>query len=147
MSKVKLEFGLVLLPLLLSACAGLPGTAARPAAPAQHHYGSADILREADRLATQVKEGMLSRTQAADQLNRFRLAHVGHNSIDDTNFAWYRAVAVARDRNQLSQEESVTRICTRQMQWHRRWTQMDNRPANPAFTNFLMEVCDLPPLK
>jgi hypothetical protein len=146
MKKVKARFGLALLPLLLTACAGLPGTAVRPAAP-PHRYGSADILREADRLASQVKDGTLSRTQAADQLNRFRLAHIGHNSIDDTNFAWYRAMAVARDRNQISQEESMTRICTRQMQWHRRWAQMDNRPSNPAFTNFLMEVCDLPPLK
>jgi hypothetical protein len=146
MMKVKARFGLVLLPVLLTACAGLPGTAPRPAAPV-HHYGSADILREANQLASQVKDGDLTRTQAADRLNRYRLSHIGHNSIDDTNFAWYRALAVERDRNQISQEESMTRICTRQMQWHRRWPQMENHPANPAFTNFLMEVCDLPPLQ
>ena len=143
---MKQRLGLVLLVALLTGCAGLPAVTPGNQAAAPKHYGSADILREADRLASQVKDGELNRVEAADRLNRYRLAHVGHNAVDDNTFTLYRSLAVAREQNRLSQDESMARMHSRLIEWQNRWPEMARRPANPAFTNFLMTVYGLPPL-
>jgi len=31
--------------------------------------------------------------------------------------------------------------------WQRRWPGLQNKPANPAFTQFMFKVYNLPPLK
>lgn len=144
---MKVRLGLVVLLVSLAGCANFPGLApGQQREEAPRRYGSNDILREADHLASRVKNGEITRVEAADQLNRFRLAHIGRNVVDDNTFALYRSLTVARERNQITQDASMSRMHARLIEWESRWPTMNHRPANPAFTNFLMTVYDLPPL-
>ena len=59
-----------------------------------HYSDVAKIRAEANRLGTQVREGKLTKVQAAQHLNRFRLDLVGHNSVDDSVYEVYLRSAV-----------------------------------------------------
>jgi len=152
---MKARYGLFLLSAaLLSGCAGFPhfgvstGQQARPKPLHQHRANdSAAILGEANRLATLVREGEMTRIEAADQLNRYRLARVGHNFVDDNTYATYRSLTVAREKNQITQDEFQSRMLDRLQEWQLRWPKLTQRPANPAFTNFLMDVYNYQQLK
>ncbi|NDV12888.1 hypothetical protein GZH52_08745 [Crenobacter sp. HX-7-9] len=148
----------MLIAFSLTGCAQLglkPVTPAPvvPAKPAQVAPAPADLserlLFEANRLAEEVKAGRLTRTQAADQLGRARIAWVGRNPVDDETFRLYRQISVERDTGQISQAESQRKMDDALKRWQRRWVQLplSARPANPAFTNFLMKVYGLPPLQ
>jgi hypothetical protein len=146
---------LLLVSLLLTAC----GSFKQPPSPIQSGHGgitrasapqasrSGLIFREANRLAGEVEAGRMSRVEAADALNDYRLRVVGSNRVDDSTFATYRYLAVERDSNGMSAEESHARMEMRLREWQRKWGDMRNRPADPAFTNFLMQLFDLPPLQ
>ncbi|MBV8049176.1 MAG: hypothetical protein JO171_18655 [Paludibacterium sp.] len=121
------------------------GSAARPAAAQPSHVSL--IFREANRLAGEVEAGRLSRTEAADQLNVYRVRVAGSNRVDDSTFATYRYLAISRDRNEMTAEESHARMEMKLRDWQRKWPALSNRPADPAFTNFLMQLFDLPPLQ
>lgn len=154
---MKARYGyLLLFAALLSGCAGFPdfGSSRRPShawpkphVQPQRANDSAAILAEANRLATQVRNGELSRGEAADRLNRYRVERVGHNVVDDSTFATYRSLTVAREKNQINQEEFQSRMQARLQDWQVRWPTLQQRPANPAFTNFLMDVYNYPQLK
>ncbi|TDR82233.1 hypothetical protein [Paludibacterium purpuratum] len=146
---------LLLFSLSLAACGSFKqppspvqsgrGAAARAAAPQPARAGM--IFREANRLADEVGQGRLTRVEAADQLNIYRLRVVGANRVDDSTFATYRYLAVQRDNNGMSAEESHSRMEMKLRDWQRKWPTLRNRPTDPAFTNFLMQLFDLPPLE
>jgi len=117
-----------------------------PAPVVQPPSSSEAMLSEANRMAERVKAGELTRVQAADQLNAYRLRNVGHNPVDDDVFATYRQITVQREANQISQEESQARMDAKLRDTLRRWPKLKAKPANPAFTNFLLKVYGLPPL-
>jgi len=133
----------------LGGCAGLQSAlfpaSERTAVSAKQDRAS-QILIEANRLADRVKNGELTRLQAADQLNLVRLRLVGANQVDDSTFASYRYLAKQRDLGLLTQEQSHAKLETRLRDWQQRWPRMSKRPADPAFTNFLLRLYDLPPL-
>lgn len=116
---------------------------AAPAAPQRSKL----IFAEANRLAAEIEAGRLSRLEAADQLDVYRLRVAGRNRVDDSTYATYRYLAAERDRNAISAEESHSRMEMKLRDWQRRWPGMQNRPADPAFTNFLMQLFDLPALQ
>lgn len=140
----------------LSACTNLIPPAPTPSRPpvrptiplpSPRHDSKIDILRrEASQLAAQVGRGTLSRTAAADQLNIVRLRVVGANLVDDNTFAMYRYLAVERDADRLTQDESQAKMEKRLHDWRKRWPKLRNPPADPAFTNFLLGVYGLPRL-
>lgn len=140
----------LLLAMLLAGCsvfhqAAAPvgrGGAATAPTPAAYHAGL--IFNEAHRLAGRVEQGELTRLQAADALNQYRLRLVGANRVDDSTFATYRHLAQKRDQGLMSAEESHARMEARLRDWQRRWPRLPRRPADPAFTNFLMQLYDLP---
>ncbi len=145
---------LLLFSLLLSAC----GSLKQSAAPVQSGGRSATvrgsalqppsrtplIFREANRLAGEVEQGHLTRLEAADELNTFRVRVAGSNRIDDSTFATYRYLAAQRDSGRMTAEESHSRMEMKLRDWQRLWPGMRNRPVDPAFTNFLMQLFNLP---
>jgi hypothetical protein len=154
---MKARYGLLLLfTALLAGCAEFPdfGGTRRPtyrakprvAVPSTANDTNA-IFNEANRLALRVKDGGLTRLEAVDQLNRYRVDRVGHNYVDDNTFATYRALTLARERGQINQDQLRARMQSRLQEWQARWPNLKQRPANPAFTNFLMEVYNYPPLR
>ncbi|WP_024303707.1 hypothetical protein [Pseudogulbenkiania sp. MAI-1] len=104
------------------------------------------LLKEANRLADEVKAGRLSRTAAADQLNAYRLRAAGPNLVDDNTFATYRYIAVERDAGRMSPTEAQDKMDAKLREWLRAWPRLRQKPADPAFTNFLLKVYRLPPL-
>jgi len=102
------------------------------------------IFHEANRLAVLVEKGELTRVEAADELNGYRLRIVGSNRVDDATFATYRYLATMRDDGKMTAEESHARMERKLLEWQRRWPKLSSRPVDPAFTNFLMQLYDLP---
>lgn len=142
---------LFLCMLTLSAC----GSFRQASAPVQSGRGATAsapsraglVFREANRLAGQVEQGELTRLQAADQLNAYRLRVVGSNRVDDSTFATYRYLAGMRDSGQMTSEETHSRMELKLRDWQRRWPRLASRPADPAFTNFLMQLYGMPLLQ
>lgn len=123
-------------------------TARVPYRLAETHWTDVSKIRdEATRLSYQVSEGKLTKVQAAQYLNRFRIQQVGRNSIDDSMYEVYLRSAVDSQRGAITTEQSKLYIQNALRGWHQRWPNMRNKPANPAFTNFLMEVMSMRPLQ
>ncbi|OHX14915.1 hypothetical protein [Chromobacterium sphagni] len=145
--------------LMISLLAGLAGcsslqqlgapvhSASQTSQPPAHAAGKVDLLlAEANRLADQVKSGALTRTAAADQLNAARLRIVGSNAVDNDNFAVYRQLTVERDAGRLDSDAFRSRLELHLREWMRRWPKYAPKPADPAFSNFLLKLYGLPPL-
>lgn len=113
---------------------------------ASHWTDVAKIRDEATRLSYQVANGTITKAQAAQLLNKFRLAQVGHNSVDDEMYAIYLRSAVESQQGRIDTAQSKRYIQDGLSGWQQRWPNMTNKPANPAFTNFLMEVMQMKPL-
>lgn len=112
----------------------------------QHWSDVAKIRAEALRLGTQVQNGTLTKVQAAQLLNRFRLNLVGRNSIDDSVYEVYQQAAVDSQRGSITPSQSKAYVENALRGWQQRWPNMANRPTNPAFTNFLLEYMGMTPL-
>ena len=112
-----------------------------------HWADVSKIHDEARRLSTQVSQGSLTKVQAAQYLNRFRIQQVGRNSVDDSMYEVYLRSAVDSQRGEITTEQSKQYIQGALRGWQQRWKNMDTKPSNPAFTNFLMEVMGMQPLK
>lgn len=113
-----------------------------------HHWTYvAKIRAEANRLGTQVASGSITKVQAAQMLNRFRLNLIGRNSVDDSVYEVYQQAAVDSQRGVISAEQSKAYIENALRGWQQRWPNMSNKPSNPAFTNFLLEYMGMQPLK
>ncbi|AUH53511.1 hypothetical protein CXB49_03560 [Chromobacterium sp. ATCC 53434] len=140
---------------LLAGCSalkqlGVPvqsGSPSRPAQQAPRVASKVDqLLAEANRLADRVKTGELTRTAAADQLNAARLRIAGSNPVDNDNFAVYRQLTVERDAGRLDSDAFRSRLELHLREWMRRWPRYSPKPADPAFSNFLLKLYGLPPL-
>lgn len=115
---------------------------------ASNHWTDVSKIRdEATRLSYQVSQGKLTKVQAAQYLNRYRIQQVGRNSVDDSMYEVYLRSAVDSQRGAISTEQSKLYIQNALKGWQQRWPSMRSKPSNPAFTNFLMEVMGMEPLK
>lgn len=115
---------------------------------ASTHWTDVSKIRdEATRLSYQVSQGKMTKVQAAQYLNRFRIQLVGRNSVDDSMYEIYLRSAVDSQRGEITTEQSKLYIQNALRGWQQRWKNMGNKPSNPAFTNFLMEVMGMTPLK
>ncbi|OSI13323.1 prokaryotic membrane lipolipid attachment site family protein [Neisseria canis] len=115
---------------------------------ASTHWTDVSKIRdEATRLSYQVSKGQLTKVQAAQYLNRFRIKQVGRNTIDDSMYEVYLRSAVESQRGAINTDQSKLYIRNALQGWQQRWPSMENKPSNPAFTNFLMEVMDMKPLQ
>lgn len=117
---------------------------------APNHWADvAKIRDEAGRLSAQIAEGRITKVQAAQYLNRYRETLVGRNPVDDAMYDVYLRSAVESQSNRISTQQSKQFIQHALQGWQQRWPNMptESKPINPAFTNFLMEVMGLPPLK
>ncbi|QEY23586.1 prokaryotic membrane lipolipid attachment site family protein [Neisseria animalis] len=114
---------------------------------ASHWTDVAKLRDEATRLVSQVSQGKLTKVQAAQLLNRFRIQLVGRNSVDDAVYDVYLRSAIDSQRGVISSEQSKTQIQSTLRGWQQRWKNMDSKPNNPAFTNFLLEYMNMTPLK
>ncbi len=116
---------------------------------ASGHWSDVSRIREeATRLSYQVSQGRMTKVQAAQYLNRYRIQQVGRNTVDDSMYEVYLRSAVDSQRGEISTEQSKIYIQNALRGWQQRWRNMGaNRPSNPAFTNFLMEVMSMSPLK
>ena len=137
---------------LLTACPGLripyTGKGDIESEGQKSPYGlqSHQILIEANRLAGLVSKNQLTRVQAAQALDRYRVDLVGHNAVDDALYATYLRVAVDRQNGRIDAQGAQNRMQSELEKWQGRWVKLKNKPDNPAFTNFLMQVFKLPPL-
>ena len=112
------------------------------------HWGDVAKLRaEAQRLGLQVRSGKITRVQAAQYLNRYRLKLVGANSVDDSVYDVYLRAAVDSQSGKISPQQAKNYVENALKGWQQRWPHMSRRPSNPAFTNFLMEVMGMQPLR
>lgn len=148
-----------LLAISLNACVTLPMGGGSSSAPvtqsnqvgyrlaSTHWTDVAKIRQEAQRLGAEVGAGKITKIQAAQYLNRYRLNLVGSNQIDDSMYEVYQKAALDSYRGVISQEQSKQYVISALRGWQQRWSSMSVKPANPAFTNFLMEVMELQPLK
>ncbi|KLT72397.1 prokaryotic membrane lipolipid attachment site family protein [Neisseria arctica] len=114
---------------------------------ASHWSDVSKIRDEATRLSYQVSQGQLTKVQAAQYLNRYRIQLVGRNAVDDSMYEVYLRSAVDSQRGEISTEQSKLYIQNALRGWQQRWPNMRNKPKNPAFTNFLMEVMNMKPLQ
>ena len=115
---------------------------------APNHWTSvAKIRAEANRLGTQVRAGKLTKVQAAQHLNRFRLNLVGSNSVDDSVYEVYQQAAVDSQRGVISSQQAKDYVENALRGWQQRWPNMQNKPTNPAFTNFLLEFMGMKTLQ
>ena len=115
---------------------------------ASRHWTDVSKIRdEATRLSYEVSQGKLTKVQAAQYLNRYRIQLVGRNAVDDSVYEVYLRSAVDSQRGAISTEQSKLYIQNTLKGWQQRWPNMQSKPANPAFTNFLMEVMGMEPLK
>lgn len=115
---------------------------------ASSHWSDVSKIRdEATRLSYQVSQGKITKVQAAQYLNRYRIQLVGRNSIDDSMYEIYLRSAVDSQRGEISTEQSKLYIQNALRGWQQRWKSMNSKPSNPAFTNFLMEVMNMAPLQ
>ena len=89
----------------------------------------------------------MTKVQAAQYLNKFRIQLVGRNVVDDSVYEVYLRSAVDSQRGEINTEQSKLYIQNALRGWQQRWKNMDTKPSNPAFTNFLMEVMGMQPLK
>lgn len=123
-------------------------TPSRTYSVAASHWSDVSKIRdEATRLSYQVSQGQLTKAQAAQYLNRFRINLVGRNPVDDDMYEIYLRSAVDSQRGAISTEQSKLFIQNALRGWQQRWPNMQNKPNNPAFTNFLMEVMNMKPLQ
>lgn len=139
----------------LTACGSLqqiaapvhPGAAAASTPTVRPASGKVDqLLDEANRLADRVKSGELTRTAAADQLGAARLRIAGANAVDNDNFAVYRQLTVEREAGRIDSDAFRARLEAHLREWMRRWPKYTPKPADPAFSNFLLKLYGLPPL-
>ena len=91
-------------------------------------------------------KGELTKVQAAQLLNDYRIKLVGHNSVDDSVYAVYLRAATQSQSGQINTEQSKRLIQNSLSGWNQRWPNMRSKPTNPAFTNFLNEVMGVAPL-
>lgn len=115
---------------------------------ASSHWSDVSKIRdEATRLSYQVSQGKMTKVQAAQYLNRYRIQLVGRNSVDDSMYEVYLRSAVDSQRGEITTQQSKLYIQNALRGWQQRWKSMSARPSNPAFTNFLMEVMNMTPLQ
>ena len=114
---------------------------------ANHWTDVANIRNRANELSIRVGQGELTKVQAAQLLNDYRIQLVGHNSVDDNMYTVYLRAATQSQSGQISTEQSKRLIQNALSGWGQRWPDMQNKPTNPAFTNFLNEVMGVPALK
>ena len=112
-----------------------------------HYSDVAKIRFEATRLSDQVGKGQITKVQAAQYLNRYRIQLVGKNPVDDNVYEVYLRAAVDSQRGAITTEQSKLYIQNALKGWQQRWPNMTNKPTNPAFTNFLMELMNMQPLQ
>lgn len=112
-----------------------------------HWMDVAKISDEATRLSYQVSIGKMTKVQAAQYLNNFRKRLVGRNAVDDSMYEIYLRSAIDSQRGEINTEQSKLYIQNALRGWQQRWENMDAKPNNPAFTNFLLEVMKMQPLK
>ncbi|XLM20126.1 hypothetical protein MKD33_17045, partial [Chromobacterium piscinae] len=93
-----------------------------------------------------VKSGELTRTAAADQLGAARLRIAGSNAVDNDNFAVYRQLTVEREAGRIDSDAFRAKLEAHLREWMRRWPKYTPKPADPAFSNFLLKLYGLPPL-
>lgn len=112
------------------------------------HWGDvAKIHEEATRLSYQVSQGKMTKVQAAQYLNRYRIQLIGRNNVDDNMYEVYLRSAVDSQRGVIDTNQSKRNIKEALKGWQKRWKNMNVKPNNPAFTNFLLEHMDMAPLK
>jgi outer membrane PBP1 activator LpoA protein len=147
---MKLIIALVLAAGILSGCSTSSPWPA-PLGSVQHattvrHDKARQLFDQARQLGERVKEGELTRVQVADQLNLLRLRLVGHNPVDDATFNTYRYLAGQRDNGAIDSASAQSRMEMTLRDWQQRWPLLARHPADPAFTNFLLQLYDLPPM-
>ena len=115
---------------------------------AQSHWTDvAKIRAEAQRLGGQVRAGQMTKVQAAQHLNRFRQNLVGRNSVDDSVYEIYLQAMVDSQRGTITAAQSKAMIEHALRGWQQRWPHLNNKPNNPAFTNWLLEFMGMQPLQ
>ena len=112
-----------------------------------HWTDVSKIRDEATRLNDQVGQSKITKVQAAQYLNRFRLKLVGSNPVDDSVYEAYLRSAVDSQRGAITSAQSKQYVQNALKGWQQRWPNMRNKPNNPAFTNFLMELMNMQPLQ
>ena len=133
----------------LAGCANLPQwfPVSQPPATQRGNSAADTLLAEADRLADRVGKGELNRVQAAEKLGETRIKLVGRNLVDDDVYRLYYQIAQLRDAGRIDGDAARKQMEDRLRYWQRRWPGLQNKPANPAFTQFMFKVYNLPPLK
>ncbi|MDO4433058.1 MAG: hypothetical protein Q4B82_00555 [Alysiella sp.] len=105
-----------------------------------HWTDVAKIRAEAQRLTTLIGNGSMTKVQAAQHLNRYRLQLVGSNGVDDSVYEVYQYAAVESQRGSMTSAQARAYLENALKGWQQRWSSMQQKPANPAFTNFLLET-------
>lgn len=132
--------------LLMLSLLWLAGCASLPELGGGGHAAADVLMREAQQLAPRVGKGELTRVQVADKLDALRQQQVGRNAVDDDVFRTYRRIAQQRDAGQIDSARAQKQMEDRLEMWQRRWPTLADKPANPAFTQFLLKLYSLPPL-
>ncbi len=144
---------------LLSGCVvsvppqpGTPKTHAGALPPFQmapsHENDVQAIATQAKILGQQILNQQITKVQAAQYLNKFRIATVGNNPIDDVAYAAYLENTVKSQQGRITSEKSKSSIMATLSKLTDQWNASPIKPTdNPAFTNFLLQTMGMPLLR
>lgn len=104
---------------------------------------------QADVMVGMIRSGLITKTQAAQYLNKFRLELVGPNPVDDEAYEVYLTNTVRSQNGQITSQESKQNIQSALNRITQKWyATMGPKPTNnPAFTDFLLHSVGMPPLR
>ena len=146
--KLKLILSALTILVILSGCAGLPfgqgpSSMTTPNTTTdtslQREQKQQQLLAAADQIADRLREGELTRLQAAEALNQQRLKIVGANPIDDEVFARYHELIAKVQAGRLSQTDLRQRLKQKLDSVNAQpWQTRQSTP--PLFTHFLLKT-------
>ena len=149
----KIHLSAIIAALVLSACSaphpasGVSGDRSGYTLAQQHWSDVTKIRAEARRIGAKVRDGQMTKVQAAQHLNRFRLRTSGSNIVDDSVYEVYLRSAVDNQRGNITAQQQRAYVENALKGWQQRWSSMHEKPNNPAFTNFLLEFMGMKPLQ
>lgn len=112
----------------------------------EHWADVAKIRNHATQLSILVNQGKLTKVGAALQLDAFRKKLLGQNIVDDSMAEVYLRLATNVQRGVMNSRQSEQILREALQGWQQRWNYIQDKPGNPAFTNFLMELMQMQPL-
>ena len=112
-----------------------------------HWTDVSKIRDEATRLNDQVGQNKITKVQAAQYLNRFRLKLVGSNPVDDSVYEIYLRSAVDSQRGAITSAQSKQYVQNALKGWQQRWPNMTQQTEQSCLHQLPDGLMNMQPLQ